>query len=177
MAMSAKQLSKLELLYKRGEHLEDIARRLHISKRTITNHANKNGWTWGESKREFLDQLAVKEGAKLMESSLDAADNLREGYMRKVNQLENMVNAVLRALGSTPEEIRQVSRAEADRVFAILKNLKISSEITNMHYEGSRRALGLDLKNEDDAPDLLPIKINVTNKKAKNDDESSSESS
>jgi len=51
-----------------------------------------------------------------------------------------------------------------------LKNLKISSEITNMHYEGSRRALGLDLKSEDDGPDLLPIRINVTSDKKKPND-------
>jgi len=31
--------------------------------------------------------------------------------------------------------------------------------------------LGLDLKSEDDGPDLLPIKINVTNKNKPNDTE------
>lgn len=173
MAISAKQETKLELLYKRGEKIEDIARRLHISKRTVINHANKNGWTHGESKREYLDKLAVKEQENQLQSGLDAADGLRESYLRKVQTIENMVNSVLRALGTTPEEIRQTSKAEADRVFSILKNLKISSEITNMHYEGSRRALGLDIKNEGDSPDLLPIKINVTNENAKDDSENS----
>ena len=172
MSLSASQLTKLELLYKRGEKIEDIARRLHVSKRTITNHSNKNGWTHGESKRDYLDKLAVKEQENMLASQLDAADNLRDGYLRKVNQLENMVNAVLRALGTTPEEIRQVSKGEADRIFSILKNLKISSEITNMHYEGSRRALGLDLPSEKESPDLLPIKINVT-PQGKSENESS----
>ena len=173
MAISAKQETKLELLYKRGEKIEDIARRLHISKRTVINHANKNGWTHGESKREYLDKLAVKEQENQLQSGLDAADGLRESYLRKVQTIENMVNSVLRALGTTPEEIRQTSKAEADRVFSILKNLKISSEITNMHYEGSRRALGLDLPSEKDSSGLLPIKINVTNENAKDDSENS----
>lgn len=173
MAISAKQETKLELLYKRGEKIEDIARRLHISKRTVINHANKNGWTHGESKRDYLNKLAVKEHENQLQSGLDAADNLRDSYLRKVQTLENMVNSVLRALGTTPEEIRQTSKAEADRVFSILKNLKISSEITNMHYEGSRRALGLDVLSEKDAPDLLPIKINVTSENAKDDNENS----
>ena len=170
MALSAKQIAKLELLYNRGEKIQDICRRLSIASRTVIQHANKNGWTHGESKRDYTNKLVVKEEERMLNSDLDVADDLRDSYLRKVQTIENMVNSVLRALGTTPEEIRKTSKPEADRVFSILKNLKISSEITNMTYEGSRRALGLDLPKEKEGPDLLPIKINVVNKKTLDDD-------
>lgn len=172
MALSAKQVAKLELLYKRGERYEDIQRRLHVTDRTISKYANLHGWKHGESKRDYQIKLTEGEEQRMIKSDLDKADDLRESYLRKINQLENMVNAALGALGSTPDELRSTSKSEADRVFSILKSLKISSEITNMHYEGSRKALGLDLKNESEGPELLPISINVT---SKNDNDASSD--
>ena len=174
MSLSNKQVAKLEMLYKRGERYEDIMRRMHITDRTISKYANLHGWTHGESKRDYQLKLTEGEEKRLISSDLDKADNLRESYLRKINQLENMVNAALGALGSSPDQLRNTSKTEADRVFSILKSLKISSEITNMHYEGSRKALGLDLPKESDGPDLLPISINVTNKNS-NDDSSDAE--
>ncbi len=170
MALSAKQIAKLELLYKRGERIEDISRRLSVATRTVIVHANKNGWTHGESKREYSQKLAVKEEEHLLQSDLDVADALREGYLTKLRMIDGMMSATLRVLGTTPEEIRSTSKSEADRTFAILKSLKISSEITNMGYEASRRALGLDVVREEDGPDLLPIKINVVNKNVEEPD-------
>jgi hypothetical protein len=147
---------------------------MHITDRTISKYANLHGWTHGESKRDYQVKLAEGEEKRMIKSDLDKADDLRESYLRKINQLENMVNAALGALGSTPDQLRGTSKAEADRVFSILKSLKISSEITNMHYEGSRKALGLDLPKESESPELLPISINVTNKN-NNDDSSDAE--
>jgi hypothetical protein len=165
MSLSNKQVAKLELLYKRGERFEDIERRLRISDRTISKYANLHGWKHGESKRDYQIKLTEGEEKRMLNSDLNKADNLRESYLRKINQLENMVNAALGALGSSPDQLRSTSKSEADRVFSILKSLKISSEITNMHYEGSRKALGLDLPRESESPELLPISINVTSKK------------
>ena len=165
MSLSNKQVAKLELLYKRGERFEDIERRLRISDRTISKYANLHGWKHGESKRDYQIKLTEGEEKRMINSDLNKADNLRESYLRKINQLENMVNAALGALGSSPDQLRNTSKSEADRVFSILKSLKISSEITNMHYEGSRKALGLDLPKETEGPELLPISINVTSKK------------
>lgn len=165
MSLSNKQVAKLELLYKRGERFEDIERRLRISDRTISKYANLHGWKHGESKRDYQIKLTEGEEKRMINSDLNKADNLRESYLRKINQLENMVNAALGALGSSPDQLRNTSKSEADRVFSILKSLKISSEITNMHYEGSRKALGLDLPRESESPELLPISINVTSKK------------
>jgi hypothetical protein len=174
MSLSNKQVAKLELLYKRGERYQDIERRLHITDKTITKYANLHGWKHGESKRDYQVKLTENEENRMIKSDLDKADDLRESYLRKINQLENMVNAALGALGSSPDQLRSTSKSEADRVFSILKSLKISSEITNMHYEGSRKALGLDLKQETEGPELLPISINVTSKNG-NDDSSDAE--
>lgn len=160
--LTPKQLAKLELLYKGGEKIDSISHRLRIGRRAIFNHAAKNGWEHGESKQEYTQKLIVKEEEKLLETDLQRAENLRENYLKKVNMLENMMSATLRALGTTPDEIRAVKKVEADRVFAIMKNLKISSEISQMHYESSRKALGLDQKKEEDELELLPININVT---------------
>jgi len=175
MSLSNKQVAKLEMLYKRGERYEDIMRRMHITDRTISKYANLHGWTHGESKRDYQVKLAEQEESRMIKSDLDKADNLRESYLRKINQLENMVNAALGALGSSPEQLRQTSKSEADRVFSILKSLKISSEITNMHYEGSRKALGLDADRDKDGPDLLPISINVTSKNNNDNSDSGTE--
>ena len=162
--MSAKELSKLELLYKRGEKIDEICRKLHVSNSTVNDHARKNGWVHGQSKSEYAKRLAVHSKKRDMDQFVEDADKLNEGYLRKVGQLEGMVNAVLRGLGTTPEEIREVSKQDADRYFTILKSLKISSEIANMHYESSKKALGLDRINDEQGPDLLPLKINVVNR-------------
>ena len=95
MALSAKQIAKLELLYKRGEKIQDICRRLSIASRTVIQHANKNGWTHGESKRDYTNKLVVKEEERMLNSDLDVADDLRDSYLRKVQTIENMVNLSL----------------------------------------------------------------------------------
>ena len=160
--LTQKEQAKMELLYKRGDKIEDIAHRLHCTERTVHYHANRNNWIHGEKKREYIDKLSVREEESMVRQGVKQADNLRDNYLRKVNMLEGMMTATLRALGQTPEEIRNISKQEADRVFSILKNLKISSEISQMHYESSRKALGLDQMQTGEESDVLPIKINVT---------------
>jgi hypothetical protein len=174
--LTAKEMARLEVLYKRGERIEDICHRLRITHRTVHYHANNKGWVHGENKKEHLAKLAVKEEENLLKAGVKEADKIRENYLAKVQVLENMMNATLRALGTTPEEIRNVKKAEADRVFAILKNLKISSEISAMHYEASRKALGLDMITNTEESDVLPIKINVTQQRRVIEDDSSIQS-
>ena len=171
MSLTTKQLGKLELLYKRGEQIESICRRLHIAKATVRYHANRNGWKHGQSKKEYAKKSALIQKNNDFDDYVETSENLKNSYVGKITQLESMVNALLRALGTTPEEIRQVPKAEADRIFAIMKNLKMASEISNLHYEATRRALGLDLQTTDEGPDLLPITINVMGEKDKKDSE------
>lgn len=161
--LTQKEQARMEVLYKRGDQIADIAHRLHCTERTIHYHAKRNNWVHGEDKRKYVKELAVNEEVSTLQEGLKQAEGLRDNYLRKINMLEGMMTATLRALGQTPEEIRNIPKAEADRVFSILKNLKISSEISQMHYEASRKALGLDqIHAEDEEGDVLPIKINVT---------------
>lgn len=175
--LTAKEMARLEVLYKRGERIEDICHRLRISHRTVHYHANNKGWVHGENKESHLAKLADKEEESLLKAGVREADKLRENYLSKITVLENMMNATLRGLGTTPEEIRNTKKSEADRIFAILKNLKISSEISAMHYEASRKALGLDLITNTEESDVLPIKINVTQQRRVVEDEPSAPSS
>lgn|GEM_PF-3457017 len=171
MSLTTKQLGKLELLYKRGEQIESICRRLHIAKATVRYHANRNGWKHGQSKKEYAKRSALMQKGNDVEDYVQTSENLKNSYISKITQLENMVNALLRGLGTTPEEIRQVPKAEADRIFAIMKNLKMASEISNLHYEATRRALGIDMQTQEEGPDLLPITINVVSDEPKATDE------
>ena len=171
MSLTTKQLGKLELLYKRGEQIESICRRLHIAKATVRYHANRNGWKHGQSKKEYAKRSALMQKDNDVEDYVQTSENLKNSYISKITQLENMVNALLRGLGTTPEEIRQVPKAEADRIFAIMKNLKMASEISNLHYEATRRALGIDMQTQEEGPDLLPITINVVSDEPKATDE------
>jgi len=171
VSLTTKQLGKLELLYKRGEQIESICRRLHIAKATVRYHANRNGWKHGQSKKEYAKRSALMQKGNDVEDYVQTSENLKNSYISKITQLENMVNALLRGLGTTPEEIRQVPKAEADRIFAIMKNLKMASEISNLHYEATRRALGIDMQTQEEGPDLLPITINVVSDEPKATDE------
>jgi len=171
VSLTTKQLGKLELLYKRGEQIESICRRLHIAKATVRYHANRNGWKHGQSKKEYAKRSALMQKDNDVEDYVQTSENLKNSYISKITQLENMVNALLRGLGTTPEEIRQVPKAEADRIFAIMKNLKMASEISNLHYEATRRALGIDMQTQEEGPDLLPITINVVSDEPKGTDE------
>jgi len=171
VSLTTKQLGKLELLYKRGEQIESICRRLHIAKATVRYHANRNGWKHGQSKKEYAKRSALMQKDNDVEDYVQTSENLKNSYISKITQLENMVNALLRGLGTTPEEIRQVPKAEADRIFAIMKNLKMASEISNLHYEATRRALGIDMQTQEEGPDLLPITINVVSDEPKATDE------
>ena len=125
---------------------------------TVRYHANRNGWKHGQSKKEYAKKSALMQKNNDVEDYVET-ENLKNSYINKITQLENMVNALLRALGTTPEEIRQVPKAEADRIFSIMKNLKMASEISNIHYEATRRALGIDMQTQEEGPDLLPITI------------------
>lgn len=160
--MTRKEKARLEVLYKNGETINEICHRLRISHRTVHYHANLNGWKHGESKKDYQKKLAIKESEAVIQEGLGEADRLRDSYMRKIQVLENMTSAALRGLGSTPEEIRNISQSEANRIFTVLKSLKISSEISNIHYESARKALGLDKLENKNEDEILPIKINVT---------------
>ena len=160
--LTPKQLAKLELLYKRGEKVDEIAHRLRVTRKTVFNHAAKNGWSHGEKRKEYAKEIIARQEEMLIKSDVEKADEIKDSFLKKINMLENMMNATLRGLGTTPDEIRSIKKQEADRIFSIMKNLKIASEISQIHYDSARRALGLDQKQEDDDLELLPININVT---------------
>lgn len=173
--LTVKEKARMETLYKNGEPVKDICHRLRISERTVHYHASMNQWKHGENSKEYSKKLAIKEEEKMVKEGANHAEDLRDSYMRKIQVLENMTSAALRGLGTTPEEIRGISQSEANRIFTVLKSLKISSEISNIHYESARKALGLDKLDDSKDEDVLPIKINVTTepkiKKDEDDDE------
>ena len=162
--LTQKEIGRLKALYENGASVPDISHRLRCSERTIFYHANANGWVKGENKAAIQAKAAEKESERMTNELASRAEDLRDSYLKKVQVLENMTSATLRALGSTPEEIRETSQSEANRIFSILKSLKISSEISNLHYEAARKALGLDQIKEEEAEEILPIKINIAHK-------------
>lgn len=160
------KMKRIQFLYEAGESVERICSKMGISRQTVYTYASRDGWVRNKDLPVKSVKITDTERDRFLEGAADRVLDLNERYLERVGQIDRMlVEALSSYVGPDGKSLlTTVDKSESERIYAILKNLKASSEISAMNYQGARKALGADLDTGQEVPQLLPIQISVSKK-------------
>jgi DNA-binding XRE family transcriptional regulator len=151
MAVPQEKVNKIGVAYKAGQYSKtDIAKKFKITRQTLNNLAEKNGWEYQELRQDFNESIRKKEQEHFIKSEADKRIEVTAKFLRDVEEIEALNMQYIGGLSVC------LTKQDVEKNFSFLKSCKIAMETLNIGYLGKRKALRMD---DDTNTTLNPIDV------------------
>ncbi len=158
MALSEIKLAKIKVDYESGKlSKRKMALKYAISRNTIDKHAKIKGWIYAKREPELSQKIEQLTYEKLISDEVDRATNITNQFLGDIEQYRKLAmipaSELLKAYSvskedSTKQEPGKVTKEEFSRIWESTKVIKTAIEGLKIGYEGARKALGMDVKDD-----------------------------
>lgn len=146
MALSTKKKSKIIADVRAGKlNRTKIAQKWSISRNTLSKIINDSGAIVGENAQKVSKKIEQKATRKIIENESRKLVDYTDKHLSELDTIRTISKYNAQALAKEIKETKNnVSKAEAERIFAVQKVCKITTETLSMIYKDERLAMGLD---------------------------------
>lgn len=146
MSYDKKKLPKIKADFESGRFKKmDMSKKWGMSRQTLNNLEKKHGWKFGKNGQKLNAVISKKATERIIKEETAKLVGYTARHLKGIGNLRVLSELTAKSLADSLRETKnKIPKAEADRIFAIQKCLKISSETLSIIYKDERLAMGLD---------------------------------